>query len=65
MAIKISGTTVINDSRNIENINGITANTANVVTFSANTITADSFVGDGSQLSGIGGSKFYAFFTQY
>lgn len=47
MAIKIQGTTVINDSRDIENIGTVTANT---------------FVGDGSQLTGIaagGGSGLF------
>lgn len=39
MAIKISGTTVINDDRNIENVGVITAST---------------FVGDGSGLTGVG-----------
>ena len=43
MAIKIAGTTVIDDSRNIQNI-GI--------------ITATSFVGDGSGLTGAGSTVF-------
>ena len=43
MSIKISGTTVIDDSRNIQNI-GI--------------ITATSFVGDGSGLTGAGSTVF-------
>lgn len=44
MAIKISGTTVVDDSRNILNIETISA---------ANTVTATTFIGDGSQLTGV------------
>jgi len=69
MAIKISGTTVISDSRNIENIGIATATTfsgqvsAGVgtignVQISAGIITATAgntvtYYGDGSQLSGV------------
>jgi hypothetical protein len=44
MAIKIAGTTVIDDSRNIQNIGVITATTINATTF----------VGSGSGLTGAG-----------
>lgn len=44
MAIKIQGTTVIDDSRNITN---------------AVTVTATSFIGDGSQLTGVSGSGLF------
>ena len=44
MSIKIQGTVVIDDSKNIINVNDITS-TANV--------TATTFVGDGSQLTGV------------
>lgn len=42
MAIKISGTIVVSDTRNLTNVNVATANT---------------FIGDGSQLTGIGGGS--------
>ena len=48
MAIKISGTTVIDDSRNIQNIGVITATTINATTF----------VGSGSGLTGAGSTVF-------
>lgn len=63
MAIKVSNVTVIDDSRNIQNIGII----------SATTINATSFVGDGSGLTGAGStvsddtstnSTFYPLFTQ-
>jgi Neuraminidase (sialidase) len=63
MAIKVSGTTVIDDSRNIQNVGIITATTIN-----ATTIT-----GDGSGLTGAGSTvgidtttndTFYPLFTQ-
>ena len=62
MAIKVSGTTVIDDSRNLINVGIITATTIN----------ASSFVGDGSGLTGAGStvaddastnSTFYPLFT--
>ena len=46
MAIKISGTTVIDDSRNVTNIIGV-GDTATTV-----------FYGDGANLSGISGDRF-------
>lgn len=48
MAIKVSGTTVIDDSRNIQNIGVITATTINATTF----------VGSGSGLTGAGSTVF-------
>ena len=48
MAIKISGTTVIDDSRNIQNVGVITATTINATTF----------VGSGSGLTGAGSTVF-------
>ncbi len=48
MAIKIAGTTVIDDSRNIQNIGVITATTINATTF----------VGSGSGLTGAGSTVF-------
>ena len=48
MAIKISGTTVIDDSRNIQNVGIITATTINATTF----------VGSGSGLTGAGSTVF-------
>ena len=63
MAIKVGGTTVIDDSRNLNNIGIITATTIN----------ATSFVGDGSGLIGAGSTvsndtttnaTYYPLFTQ-
>ncbi len=48
MAIKIAGTTVIDDSRNIQNVGVITATTINATTF----------VGSGSGLTGAGSTVF-------
>jgi len=48
MAIKVSGTTVIDDSRNIQNVGIITATTIN----------ATNFVGSGSGLTGAGSTVF-------
>ena len=48
MAIKVSGTTVIDDSRNIQNVGIITATTINATTF----------VGSGSGLTGAGSTVF-------
>lgn len=63
MAIKIAGTTVINDGRNIENIGVVTATSAVVgsaVTINASginaptgVVTATSFSGSGSGLTGV------------
>jgi hypothetical protein len=64
MAIKISGTTVIDDSRNIQNVGILTASTsatvgsavtinASGINASTGIITASSFSGSGSGLSGV------------
>ena len=53
MAIKISGTTVIDDSRNIQNVGIITATTLKVgagVTINASIISASDFIDDGTNL---------------
>ena len=53
MAIKVSGTTVIDDSRNIQNVGIITVTTLKVgagVTINANTISASDFIDDGTNL---------------
>ena len=47
MAIKVQGTTIIDDSRNI--VNGIGASFTGIV-------TASSFSGSGSGLTGVGGT---------
>lgn len=49
MAIKISGTTIIDDSRNISNAGIVTASAVNTTGI----VTASSFVGDGSGLTGL------------
>ena len=53
MAIKISGTTVIDDSRNIQNVGIITVTTLKVgtgVTINAGIISASDFIDDGTNL---------------
>jgi hypothetical protein len=82
MAIKISNSTIIDDSRNIVDVGIITATSARVgsaVTMNssginvAGIVTATSFVGDGSGLTGAGSTvaddtstnaTFYPLFTQ-
>ena len=53
MAIKIAGTTVIDDSRNIQNVGIITVTTLKVgagVTINAGIISASDFIDDGTNL---------------
>ena len=55
MAIKISGTTVIDDSRQILNINTLKVGTG--ITASAGIITATSFSGSAADLTGLTGAS--------
>lgn len=57
MAIKVGGTTVIDDSRSIANVANVTT-TGNVAAANATvtgTITAGSFIGNGAGLTGLSG----------
>ena len=63
MAIKVGGTTVINDSRAVSNVTTVSATAVSATTFTGNvsgdnvtatgTITAASFSGSGAGLTGI------------
>lgn len=50
MAIKVSGTTVIDDDKKIINITDVTA---------SNTITANTFIGDASKMTGLFPKMYY------
>lgn len=50
MAIKINGTTVIDDNRNIINITDVTA---------SNTVTANTFIGNASRMTGLFPKMYY------
>lgn len=53
MAIKVGGTTVIDDSRAVSNVTTLTATTVNANVTATGTITAATFSGSGTGLTGV------------